>query len=218
MTMHLFDSASNDPVGEEALGSSYCASPMAQPSPTHSWQGSSDGPIAGAAARPPLGCAPRLAGFSDNVHSYEPDLDTCRSRQRTVRQRSARDAGWPSLHLRQSQLPRRAARHRPGRLCHPPCLLPHRGARAGRRLPALRRLPPGCLRKLEGVARRRIGHRAGSCGKTSPNWMSSSSTPCGMTTIAGISPSLTGRGRRWARAIVHMRARQRTCTKHRCIG
>ena len=136
MTMHLFDSASNDPVGEEALGSSYCASPMAQPSPTHSWQGSSDGPIAGAAARPPLGCAPGLAGFSDNVHSYEPDLDTCRSRQRTVRQRSARDAGWPSLHLRQSQLPRRAARHRLGRLCHPPCLLPHRGARAGRRLPA----------------------------------------------------------------------------------
>ncbi len=52
MTMHLFDSASNDPVGKEALGSSYCASPMAQPSPTHSWQDPADGPIAGATARP----------------------------------------------------------------------------------------------------------------------------------------------------------------------
>jgi len=106
---------------------------------------------------------------------------------------------------------------RGGYVTHHVFFLTEEHARAAGYRP-LRRLPPGCLRKLEGVARRRIGHRAGSCGKTSPNWMSSSSTPCGMTTIAGISPSLTGRGRRWARAIVHMRARQRTCTKHRCIG
>ena len=121
--------------------------------------------LAGFVGRPDRGrYRASAAGLSDNMHSYEPDLDTCRSRRRAVRQCSARDVGWPPPHLRSSRLPLRAARHRPGRLCHPPCLLPYRRARTGRWLPALRCLPPACLGKLEGAAGRRIGCRASSCG------------------------------------------------------
>src|SRR5688572_13929267 len=97
---------------------------------------------------------------------HETDLEAARRRWQAVPQRPARRAGWPPQepYLRAAGLPGSLACHCARRIRGESGFFPEPGARAGGRLPALRRVPPEGVRSMEkAIELETIGYAIGDC-------------------------------------------------------